>query len=395
MKIYINKINTKNLIVFISYFIILDILFFPYFQYFIIPYSLPVVLITLIFLNNFKKSLYWKLFIIIGCSMIISVFISIFLNLEIIYIIDNLKRLIQLLSTFSYFFFFYNITKKYALNYKKIFYIFILTQLLLSISFFFNPDILLYLHNNIYLTKSSANPDRLLFFMRYPYIFTDPNTGAYFTLIIILYLLEREKRFILKCFLFIVSVFLLFSFKSNGAFLSFFISIILLLIKQKKYIFKVKHLITILFIIILVIFSFYKFDFNFFGRLVDSYLKRANYNVMENPRVSIYIKAIKNFYPFLFGRGYNLLINNNFFKPHSDHLRLIYSYGFISYFSMLIFMFKNLFKDNFIFLIPSFVAFSINTLIDEQKLFGLTMILLGISVTRITKNKIKNTRGGI
>jgi hypothetical protein len=116
-------------------------------------------------------------------------------------------------------------------------------------------------------------------------------------------------------------------------------------------------------------------------KIVERYIQRYDriMYIPGNPRLRIYYRALTNFYPSIFGQGYTLLLEDSFFKPHSDHLRLIYSYGLVAYICVLIFFFKNILKSNFIFLVPAFYAFSINTLIDEQKLLVIFLIFLAIT----------------
>ena len=87
---------------------------------------------------------------------------------------------------------------------------------------------------------------------------------------------------------------------------------------------------------------------------------------------------ISNITIYPFGRGYTLFIDQSPIRPHSDHIRIFYSYGLICYILVIYLFFKNIFNVKFLFIIPAFIAFSINSLIDEQKLFALFLIILAI-----------------
>jgi len=81
--------------------------------------------------------------------------------------------------------------------------------------------------------------------------------------------------------------------------------------------------------------------------------------------------------PYPLGRGYILEINGLTMKPHSDALRLIYSYGLVVFIVMFYFLVRLLVKHP-VYVLPAFVAFMANTLIDEQKFFALFLCWAGI-----------------
>ncbi|NBI07066.1 hypothetical protein [Senegalia massiliensis] len=390
-----NRVNEKkqkfkiDIIKCISYFILIDLIFFPYFPYFIMPLSLPVVILMLFFHGKFEKNSYFNIFIAISIFILISVFTSIIIGRSTDIILENFKRAFQLITSFFYFFYFSYFTKRKDLNIKKILMAFIVYQLILAIIFFADPSMIISLKKNFY-TASAHAADNVLIYIRYSYMFVDPNTAAYFYLIITFFLYHKyDLKPFAKFFVICSTIILLLAFQSNGAILAFLSGLILHVILNKKLLRAktVKNIFVFILLIILVLIIIKNIYPNIWLEMTEI-LNRYKYRyevslATENPRIGIYLKAIDNLIPFLWGQGYTLKIENAIFKPHSDHFRMIYSYGLVAYLSTLYYFFRHLLNKNFIFVLPAFFAFSINTLIDEQKLLALFLSLLAISLKEI------------
>jgi hypothetical protein len=107
-------------------------------------------------------------------------------------------------------------------------------------------------------------------------------------------------------------------------------------------------------------------------------------------RFEIWKSVITQMIPMPIGIGYNLVVGNaSIGSPHSDFLRLVYSYGFISSFAVFSFLFRKL-KNLEALIIPAIIAFSINTLIDEQKVFALFLVFLAIFSTKNINEKYES-----
>lgn len=373
----------------ISYFILIDLIFLPYFPYFIMPISLPVVILMLFFYGKFEKNSYFNIFIVISIFILISVFTSIIIGRSSDIILENFKRALQFITSFFYFFYFSYFTKIKDLNIKKILMVFIVYQLVLAIIFFVDPSMIISLKKNFY-TGSAHAADNILIYLRYSYMFVDPNTAAYFYLIITFFLYHKyDLKIITKFFVISSTIILLLAFQSNGAIIAFFSGLILHAILQKEF-FRtktIKYIFIFILLTTLVLITIKIIHPNLWLEMIEI-INRYEYRyetslAAENPRIGIYLKALNNLIPFLWGQGYILKIENAVFKPHSDHFRMIYSYGIIAYLSTLYYFFKHLLNKNFIFVLPAFFAFSINTLIDEQKLLALFLSLLAISLKEI------------
>jgi hypothetical protein len=313
------------------------------------------------------------------------------------YFIDNLKRVIQFTTSFFYFFYFQWLLEKTKIDVKLIVLLFIVWFLSFLIFFYFDPLNFNAFVSNYYGRVAQSQEDLESHF-RFSYIFSDPNTAAYFFLIATSPIVIKTQSIKWKYFILFVLALILFLAQSRGAILSLIIVFVLNVFKfdqLKKTILNLKQL----FIIFILLISFYLIFLYLEQISKDDVLFKIAFDRFFNSedsekggfRFEIWEKFLKNFIPLPFGRGYNLLINGVSSPPHSDFLRLVYSYGFISVFAVVPFLFGKLRKIEPL-IIPGIIAFAINTLIDEQKVFSLFLCFLAIFTTRdlVEKDESKN-----
>lgn len=378
--------NIYLLLKIISYFIFIDLLFFPYIHFFTIPFSLPLVLLSLLFLVKLKKeNNHLNIIVLIYITVLISTFISVNLGIPSEFIVENLKRALQFLTTFAYFLFFFYVFREVNLNLKPILISFLLYLLVLLGIFIYQPNLYLKLKNIIY-PQAATELGEFLFFLRFDYMFQDPNTAGYFILLVVFFaLLKVNFNFFVKSLFVVLALLTVITTKSVGASLSLFIFLtaIFLLQFKKKRNDKVsirKFLFICLFISIISVTAlnlYYNGSQNSTSFILEDYLDRLEMSGENNEsRIVKYLSLTQEFYPFIFGSGYTLIGEGVPIKPHNDHLRIIYSYGIICYILTIYLFFRKVFTFNSILLIPAFIAFSVNTLIDEQKLFALFLIIL-------------------
>lgn len=381
----------------LSYFCIFDLLLLPYFQLIIIPYSLPFVICGTFYFNiKIKKDTYFNLFYLILFSVIISLIISFFLPGRSVWVNDNIKRAIQLLSTFFYFFYFYYISKYINLKIGFLLFSFLIWYTVLAILFFIDPLSTIEFINLIY-GRLVVDSSIIIQSFRFPYIFNDPNTGIYFFLIpvgYIFYKFNLLKWTIKTFFVFIILVFLsLFNTltsQSIGGLISISLMIFFTLIPFKNLInniIKVKtYIITIIIIpIILSLYQYFEYlakqniVFAFaFNKIFNSENSDSQQYISEGGgRFEIWTETFSNFFPYPFGRGAVLLIDGQLWGPHSDLFHYLFSYGFIGAISVFLFFFNRLFKYT-PFIIPALISFLINSLVGDQKVLALYLCLLGI-----------------
>lgn len=375
--------NRNILITVIPYIVIIDLLFIPYFPMLVMPYSLPLVLFSLLLLiDKVEKDLSVKIFLFIFITVLLSTLLSVFINTPPQYIVDNVKRALQFLTTFAYFYYFKVVFKNTKLNFRLVFFIFSLYILFLLLLFVYDPITYVNFKNFIYPLTSKDMGD-FLFYLRFDYMFSDPNTAGYFiTLALFFALVKLKYNLIQKTIIIIVIILTTISVKSVGVsigvliFIIFYVFLIAKNIVNKanirKFLLSGVLLLTIIFLLISFNIEKEEITLAYQGYLERMELAESN----TDSRWQIYSNVINKFYPSILGKGYTLLDEGRFIKPHNDHLRIIYSYGVITYILVLLLFFKKMFSRDITIIIPAFIAFSINSLIDEQKLLALFLIIL-------------------
>jgi len=372
---------------YIAYFALIDLLMLPYFPLLIMPYSLPIVLLALVVLGKVKvRKFYFYSVVIVSLLMMLSVMTAILLGKAPEFLREDFLRVLQFLTTFLYFFYFYAVAKYLSTRViKRIMIVAVVYILLIAIGFLINPSFLVALRQHLYTATVYRSGD-ILEHLRFTYIFSDPNTTGYFFLMLILFMLAYFKNTFVQSILLLASAVLVAILtQSVGAVVSLAVAAIFVLFKgfirsNGRSIFKAVVLAIGLCIILLI---FVHFTFPDIVLAVSRSFNMFMERVMANPiasRLWKYPYATSNFIPFLWGQGYTLLgPDGSIFRPHSDHIRLIYSYGVIVYAMFISCFFRKIFQDRYLFLFPAFMAFSVNTLIDEQKLFGLFLVLLALT----------------
>ena len=375
----------------IGHLVIIDLLFFPYFQYVIMPYSLPVVLVGLLASIRISMPINFKqvLGAIFGL-IIFSLIISLILPDSSIYAVENLKRALQFTTSFAYFIYFYQLGRRFGnatLN-LKILLAFLIYYCSFSIYFLANPIAANELVTTVYGRLVAPQSDVLSHF-RFSYIFTDPNTGAYFLLIATLPLLPLLKSRLSSLMAFMAILVAVLISQSRGGLLAMLLGTMLWLIHSStsnERIYSsllIKAFLAILMLILGLVVINKLIDNNIFGdTLITDYIlyrltDQESIDIGSGSRITRWLYYISELIPLPFGRGYIFNVDSADFNPHSDLLRLIYSYGFIVAPLFIYLCFRHILRIPLI-IVPAVVAFGINTLIDEQKLFALFLSLLGM-----------------
>ncbi len=363
-------------------FVIFDLLMLPYVQVFIMPFSLPLVFAFFLFCGDHKvEGKYFYPFLVLSLLALVSSLSSGFIgNGEHAY--ENIKRASQFISSFFYFYFFYKISLRDngRVVSKKIITLFLFLFWLSSLAFYLDP-----LYTNSVLRavygKTITSQEVVEFHLRFAYIFVDPNTAAYFLILASApLLLATKNRLLVVLFLLMVFSSVVFT-QSRGGLLVLLACILMVASYRFS---KINPAKKVLFII--SIFFLFLFFVQFFevgeslrgGDLYSKFERSLNPESYSNDsRIKIWSEFLMSLVPYPLGRGYILEINGLTMKPHSDALRLIYSYGLVVFIVMFYFLVRLLVKHP-VYVLPAFVAFMANTLIDEQKFFALFLCWAGI-----------------
>ena len=372
--------------------IFIDLLLLPNFPLFVMPMSLPIVMIMVVLKKiKIEKDKYYVVYIIMVFFVLASVVMS-FLQRDNYLVginipVENIKRAFQLLTSFFYFFTIKSCASDFKMNIKKILMIFVTLYISLGLVSYYNTA----LYFKILELLSINNPFVSDWFLRqrielfrYSYIWIDPNNATYALQMVIFYMLVNEKLNLFETLYLYFSLILslLFGMSTGGLIsaTSFFVLYILNMVlrfSDVKTSYK-KILFGIISFILGVIISGTIFIFlkDKFASIIEYSFNRMSNNT-SGGRIDKYSFMFGNKIPNIIGEGYVLIREGLFFRPHSDHLRFIYSYGLIAYISSIWFFFRKvLYSSKYLFIIPGFMAYSINSLIDEQKILLVLLCLL-------------------
>ncbi len=373
----------------IGYFALIDLLFLPYFQLVIVPFSLPLLLLSMLVLHvKFKRDVYLTLFHLLSFCVVVSVLVAIFAARTDEYLPENIKRVFQLLSSFVYFFYFRWLASQVPLNVAPIAVGFIAWFAGFALMFYLDPSGTGEIIRAFY-GRLVTSEDILSEHLRFAYLFTDPNTAAYFFLVAASVLLLEKRSGLFLSVLIAGMTLLTFFTQSKGALIGLVLMILTTLYPPDRF---MKSFISVrrAVVLLVVVAGLSGLLLYIVNALGDSstIVKMAYERVFDSPdqytsggsRFEVWERFSNHFLPLPVGRGYALLVEGNFERPHSDVLRLAYSYGVIALGCAVIFFFSRI-RSFAPLIIPALLAFLINSLIDEQKLLGLFLALLAISVS--------------
>ena len=382
--------------IFVFWIVVVDIMFLPYFNIVVMPYSSIIILWW-----NFKESkgLFKATNIIpeLICIflMFISTIIGSFTNLQYGVLFDNIKRFIQYTLAFGYYCFFDDFFSKYKIDLKKVLWCLVIFVVLFALLFQINSNTFI----NVASIWNKGNRYGLMVeeadaIMRYNFIWTDPNNIAYVMSGLVSFMLLftktalGEKILLLAC-----NIYVLFCCMSSGGWICFVATLLLcVLFPRTKYSFEfnLKNIIITILVIVAVIIlieigiieDFLETD------VVKNALKRLNEN--EGGRTQIWKRVLNDdniFKYILIGKGDQMFYSNGVSKAtHSGPLYWIYAYGMLSF---AIFMkkffwigFKNV--KRYIPLVSFLLCFAVNTMVGEQKI--LVLLVLFVCYLRNNQN---------
>lgn len=371
----------------VGYFAFIDLLLLPYFQGIIMPYSLPVVIIALLaFGVRIAEDVHYKLFLVIAAAVLLSLCTSMFLAESAPYRLVNLKWALQFLSSFTYFFYFRWLAARTPLRIWPINVVFVVWFLFLSYRFVDDPggtvELIRTLYGRLVMEEQEANV-----FRRFAYIFSDPNTAAYFLLIAAAPLIAGCTRALLLVALIVGIGFAVVASQSRGAAVAMVIVMLATLFPPKSAL-KISQGGRRLFLLLMLAGALYA-GIRYVADLAQSDLsfELAYTRLFEDTesysrggdRFTIWTHYFTTILPLPVGRGFMFDVDGSLFYPHSDFLRLAYSYGLFALPPCIWFFFSRIFSYPQL-VVPAAVAFGINALIDEQKLFGLFLATLAIQL---------------
>lgn len=375
-------------------FVLIDLFLLPYFNVIVIPFSyFAIIWWRLNHRHCVKSNREYGSIVICILLMIVSTCIGGVINSSYGVNGDNIKRLVQYILTFEYFFFFQTYLKNNRPKIKNILMIFVLLVVALAVIFQISPSMFVDI-TSVWNKGNAYNSNQLLesvefgYTVRYNFFWTDPNNIAYaLTGIILFMLMYCETTLAERIVLLFANIFVLFSCMSSGGWISFAISwgIYLVYAVATGRLFDKRLTYRGLFGCLLVAFAIFLFVksgalANFANSdLVENALERLNNN--ENTRTEIWKRILDGqniFTNLFFGQGSTIYISGIQRATHSGHLYWIYAYGIVSYcIFMKEFFWLGLSRiSRYIPVISFFLCFTMNTMIGEQKLFLIFVLIV-------------------
>ncbi len=343
----------------ICYFLLIDMLFLPRISWPIwIPLSLIPALILQIDrkqLNNIGRLVFFLFFLVAMFMSLINSSNSLFFN-------ENVKRTFQLILTFSYVI----PNTKLNLNILRIIlYIFFVWIFFLFTMYWISPstvsmNLIYFFPESQYIHESNLQS------LRFSYIFADPNAAGYFFVMVFALYIGVVKKTTGLFFVSFSCVLAVFATQSRGAILSI-IAVFLF-----YYVSDAKKAIYITISLLLAYFAIEKYTL-----LLDLILYRNEMDLGES-RMEKYVYFINNMNYLPYGSGYWLTFpDGTEFRPHSDLIRMILSFGFVAL-SYVLWVMYPINKKQKILFIPAGTAFLINALLFDFRMFGFYLFSLTI-----------------
>jgi hypothetical protein len=265
----------------------------------------------------------------------------------------------------------------------RIFDAFYVYAIILLLLFFFYPDYYR-LYMGLVYPESLESIDDNLYALRYSYFFTDPNALGYMTVMVFAAHAAFKDLKISSLQMVMVS-FLVISTQSRGAMIALFLGLIYFAIRSPRVYFKRAVAVSLI-----VYAGSVALDANLVSLAVEVIETRARLedeagSSFGGGRYDKYLYFLSQISPVPFGSGYTLYRYGEVFRPHSDLIRIMLSYGYLALlvFSYLIWF---RFKYSFAVYVPVCLAFLLNSFIDENRLMPLFLILatLLIKCERVT-----------
>lgn len=365
--------------------ILIDIFFLPYFSIISTSYSIPLIVLWFVLRGKRTHNVTeYKYFPLVVMLMLMAVVMCLVYFGETLYetsFMTSVKRFVQYLTSFWYFFFFTYYIKRYRPNINNIVFWAVIYIAVLGLFYFLFRD-------NYATIKAALHPadnhtrrwlSGALYEYRYNFLWSDPNNVAYAVTTMVLFYFSEDKQGKLsqKMILLVSLAFILFCTMSIGGIIVGILSIgffaIATALSNRTLTIKSKTLISLLIVIAVGVFAiviFWDKIMNFLtSDVIESLLRRISFydnsSDITGGRFDDLTDAMKLLNPlFIFiGSG------KEGFTTENGHIYLIAMYGLpvYIYFIYVLFGRKQMRINKYILFLPLFVGFTMNIAIIEQK----------------------------
>lgn len=388
----LNSIKQDDLLFWFS---VVDILFLPYFTFMSISYSVPFILVWL--LLNYRELIRGRerkyFFIMLFCmvaSTLISPFYTQPLRFETTFV-TSLKRLVQYISCFGYYCFFRSYFKKNKVDIEKLLFWFVIYVFIFSILFLVMPQE--YAEIKLMIHPADNHTRRYLagsVYYRFNYLWTDPNNIAYLIDGIIFYIWLNSKMSMTKKILItVMGGSIMLTTASNGGLIIYGLVIAILLLRYITYLIKnakmkLSNIVIWCFFACVLIFCLSNENIRLYIQveLFDKLVDRLNYYLssgnVSGGRGKDLETALEYINPLLLLVG----VGKEGFSSENGHIYWIGMYGLPAYVCYMYIVFSNFRMvswKKYIWILPFFVAFTMNIAIGEFKWFAIYLMILAYS----------------
>lgn len=386
----------------LGYLALIDLFLLPYVGFLVMPYTLVVVVAWAVCRMEVTFDAEIWLFLIVAGGVVLSTFLSPLTRPDLP--MENVKRAGQLLTTFSYYFFFRSLARDSRFRPTRLLVVFLTITAAWSLWFLASPEGATNLIMRFYPLTRITGPGNITM-SRFAYIYMDANSSAYITLMLAFYLAQFGclKRFG-RATVILLAIPGVIASGSRGALLSSFLVVGIMVFRNghRVLIKAIRFAPAMLILLIGAVFGFRYWSENHPATtmvLVDTVNSAQNRLIGRDEqtlsevllvgeesagasRMTTYRWVVSNLWPLPLGRGYEAVKGT--FRPHSDILRMVYSYGFIAAAAIIWFFFRDVQRKYFI--VPALITFTFNSLIDEQKLLATFLVLLALARVQ-TRNR--------
>ena len=207
---------------FCFWFTAVDLLFFPYFTFFSVSFSVPIIAVWMALRVNKKiRDREVRITLLIVYTMMLSTLIGVIYTGSVRFettFFTSVKRLFQYTLSFGYYFFFKSYFQSRRVNMPKLILVFLVNVALFATVFHLLPE--QYATVKMALNPADNHTRRYLLNMvhyRFNYLWTDPNNIAYLVGgLVCWYFLLGDSSFMSKMLLLSLSFFIILSTQSNG-----------------------------------------------------------------------------------------------------------------------------------------------------------------------------------
>ena len=364
--------GVKKYFGYFSLIIMVDLLLLPRLNIFAsIPVSLPLV-----FYFVFKNKLSSREIYLLGFFSIILI-VSVLLGTiggDSESTQENIKRAVQLLTILCFTKVLFARHGAWVEIYEYALVVALAHIALSGLLFYLKPEVYRSIVLAVY-PEASSMLDFNLYFGRFSHIFSDPNSGAYFSCFVVYALCATTRRFYIACLSLCILVIVVLLSQSRGGALG---AVVVILSQLTNGRWSRREQLSIMAVFVSTLVAVFLFYSDIIVDGFEGFERRISLeDRLGGSRSVKYDYWFANFNLFPVGTGFTIVDGASLVRPHSDLIRINIAYGLPALGIVLYFMHKATIGQRG-FLVLAMIPFLINSLIDDYRLMGLFFVLAGL-----------------